>query len=87
MRRRSWPEHGPSSLDHSSHDWLGSRIQVSARKQMTMTNRLDRIATRQRTSRIHTIVFASFLALAGIISVSAVNTAVAAATSSDVVQR
>jgi hypothetical protein len=51
------------------------------------TTRLETIATRQRTSRIHTIVFAGFLALAGIISISAVNTAVAAATPSHVVQR
>jgi hypothetical protein len=67
--------------------WLGSRIRVSARKQMTMTNRLATIATRQRTSRVHTIVFAGCLALAGIISVSAVNTAVGAATPSHVVHR
>ena len=52
-----------------------------------MTNRLATIATRQRASRIHTLVFTSFLALAGIISISAVNTAVAAATPSHVVQR
>ena len=45
-----------------------------------MPSRLARIATRQRTSRIHTVVFSSFLALAGIISISAVNIAVAAAT-------
>jgi hypothetical protein len=51
------------------------------------TTRLETIATRQRTSRVHTIVFAAFLALAGIISVSAVNTAVSAATPSHVVQR
>ena len=54
---------------------------------MTMTNRLATIATRQRTSRLHTIVFAGFLALAGVISVSAVNTAVAAATPTQIVQR
>ena len=45
-----------------------------------MTTRLATIATRQRKSRLHTLVFASFLALAGVISVSAVNTAVDAAT-------
>jgi len=49
-----------------------------------MTNRLETIATRQKQSRIHTIVFASFLALAAVISVSAVNTAVSAATPSHV---
>ena len=54
--------------------------------QMTM-NRLATIATRQRISRIHTIVFSAFLALAGVIAVSAVNTAVAAATPSQIVQR
>ena len=51
------------------------------------TTRLETIVTRQRTSRLHTIVFASFLALAGIISVSAVNTAVAAATPAHLAQR
>jgi hypothetical protein len=53
----------------------------------TMTNRLATIATRQRTSRIHTLVFASFLALAAVLSVSAVNTAVDAATPAHVAQR
>ena len=52
-----------------------------------MTNRLATIATRQRTSRIHTLVFASFLALAGVLSVSAINTAVDAATPAHVAQR
>ena len=52
-----------------------------------MTNRLDTIATRQRISRIHTVVFAAFLALVGVISASAINTAVAAATPSQIVQR
>ena len=51
------------------------------------TTRLETIATRQRTSRVQTIVFVAFLALAGVISISAVNTAVAAATPTHVVQR
>lgn len=49
---------------------------------MTMSTRLETIATRQRKSRLQTIVFATFLALAGVISASAINTAVAAATPS-----
>ena len=53
----------------------------------TTTSRLDTIATRQRTSRVQTLVFSAFLALAGVISLSAVNTAVAAATPSHIVQR
>ena len=52
-----------------------------------MTTRLETIAIRQRTSRAHSVLFAAFLALAGVISISAVNTAVAAATPSHLVQR
>lgn len=55
--------------------------------QMTMTNRLVTIATRQRTSRVHSIVFAAFVALALVLSVSAVNIAVDAATPARVTQR
>ncbi|HEY5938405.1 MAG TPA: hypothetical protein VIU61_27320 [Kofleriaceae bacterium] len=54
---------------------------------MTMTNRLVTIATRQRTSRVHSIVFAAFVALALVLSVSAVNIAVDAATPARVTQR
>ena len=53
----------------------------------TTTNRLASIATRQRTSRVQTLVFSACLALAGVISLSAVNTAVAAATPTHLVQR
>ncbi|MEJ7602842.1 MAG: hypothetical protein WKG01_33450 [Kofleriaceae bacterium] len=53
----------------------------------TTTNRLDTIATRQRTSRVQTVVFTAFLALAGIVSASAINTAVAAASPTHLVQR
>jgi len=52
-----------------------------------MSNRLQTIATRQKQSRVHTIIFASFLALAAVLSVSAVNTAVDAATPAHVAQR
>jgi hypothetical protein len=45
-----------------------------------MSTRLETIATRQRQSRLHTIVFATCLAIAGVISASAINTAVDAAT-------
>ena len=53
----------------------------------TTTSRLDTIATRQRTSRVQTLVFTAFLALAGVISISAINTAVAAASPTHVVKR
>ena len=45
-----------------------------------MSTRLETIATRQRKSRLHTVIFASFLALAAVLSASAINTAVDAAT-------
>lgn len=62
-------------------------MSLDKKVQMTMTNRLDTIATRQRTSRVHSIVFAAFVALAAVLSVSAVNTAVDAATPAHVAQR
>jgi hypothetical protein len=37
-----------------------------------MTSRLDRIATRQRTSRVRDLVFAAFLGLAAIVSITSV---------------
>lgn len=40
-----------------------------------MTNRLDTIATRQRSSRARDIVFAAFVALAAIVSATTVGTA------------
>jgi hypothetical protein len=40
-----------------------------------MTNRLDTIATRQRSTRTRDIVFAAFVALATIISATTVGTA------------
>ncbi|HLL21329.1 MAG TPA: hypothetical protein VK427_04315 [Kofleriaceae bacterium] len=40
-----------------------------------MTNRLDNIATRQSKNRARDLVFAAFVALATVISASAINTA------------
>ena len=44
----------------------------------TMT-RLDTIATRQRSSRLRDLMFAAFVALAAIVSATAIGTAVDAA--------
>jgi hypothetical protein len=44
-----------------------------------MTNRLDNIATRQRSTRIRDFVFATFVVLAALVSVSTIGTAAAAA--------
>ena len=48
--------------------------------------RLDNIATRQRSSRTRSLVFAAFLALAAVVSISTVHT-VAAQTQSHVAAR
>ena len=45
-----------------------------------MSNRLEAIQTRQRRSRTRDLMFAAFVALATAISVSAVGTAMSAAT-------
>lgn len=45
----------------------------------TTTNRLDTIATRQKKSFVRDLLFASLVALAAVVSVSSVGTAVAAA--------
>ncbi len=52
----------------------------------TMTNRLANIATRQSKSRARDLVFAAFVALATVISVSTISTAADAA-STQVVSR
>ncbi len=44
-----------------------------------MSNRLATIATRQQKSFLRDVVFATFVALAAVVSVSTVGTAVAAA--------
>ena len=46
---------------------------------MTNTNRLDTIATAQRSSRIRDAVFAACLALAAVVSLTSVATAATAA--------
>ena len=53
---------------------------------MTTTNRLSTIAVRQHQSRLRDAMFATFIALAAVVSVSSVGTAIHAA-SSHVVQR
>jgi hypothetical protein len=49
-------------------------------------NRLDTIATRQKKSFVRDVVFAAFVALAAVVSVTGVGTAVAAS-SAHVAQR
>jgi hypothetical protein len=44
-----------------------------------MTNRLHSIATRQRKTRVRDAIFATFVALAAVVSVTTVGTAIAAA--------
>lgn len=44
-----------------------------------MTNRLDTIVTRQRSTRIRDAMFAAFVALAAVISVSSIGVAADAA--------
>jgi hypothetical protein len=45
----------------------------------SMTNHLETIATRQKKSFVRDVVFAALVALAAVVSVSSVGTAVAAA--------
>ena len=45
-----------------------------------MSNRLANIASRQRTSRSRDVLFAAFVALAAVVSVATLSTAVDAAT-------
>jgi hypothetical protein len=49
-------------------------------------SRLDTIATRQRSSRVRDLMFACFVALAAVVSISSINTAADAA-STQVVSR
>lgn len=53
---------------------------------MMNTNRLETIATRQRSTRVRDAMFAAFVALATVISVSSIGTAANAA-STTVVSR
>ena len=46
-----------------------------------MTNRLDTIATRQRTTRVRDLLFAAALAVVAVVSASSVATAATAASS------
>jgi hypothetical protein len=46
------------------------------------TNRLATIATRQRSSRVRDAVFATCLAIAGVVSLTSIGTACAAASTS-----
>ena len=52
-----------------------------------MSNRLETIVSRQRTSRVQTLVFTALLALAAIVSASAVDTAVAVASRAHAIPR
>lgn len=53
-----------------------------------MTTRLDTIATRQKKSLVRDALFATFVALAAVISVSSIGTAIHAShASSPIVQR
>ncbi|MBX3158901.1 MAG: hypothetical protein KF773_23245 [Deltaproteobacteria bacterium] len=52
-----------------------------------MTNRLETIATRQRSTRVRDAIFAAFVVLAVAIGITSVGTAAEAATPSRVVQR
>ena len=52
-----------------------------------MSNRLETIVNRQRTSRVHTLAFTALLAMAGIVGAAAIDTAVAAASRPHVVAR
>ena len=79
--QRNHSESREFSLARQQHMSLFKKVQT------TMTNRIDTIATRQRTSRVHSIVFAAFVALAAVLSVSAVNTAVDVATPTHISQR
>jgi len=47
---------------------------------MTTSTRLDNIATRQRKTFVRDVVFAAFVALAAVISITSINTAASAAT-------
>lgn len=49
-----------------------------------MTNRLDTIATRQRSSRVRDLLFAATIALASIVSATSVATAANAASTHSV---
>ena len=47
---------------------------------MNNSNRLDNIATRQRKTFVRDALFAGFVALAAVISITSINTAASAAT-------
>ena len=53
---------------------------------MTNSNRLDNIATRQRKTFVRDALFAAFVALAAVISITSLHTAASAATT-HIVQR
>lgn len=60
---------------------LSRAFELARRLNMTssMTNHLATIATRQQKSFVRDVVFAAFVALAAVVSVTTVGTAVAAA--------
>jgi hypothetical protein len=54
---------------------------------MTHTTRLETIATRQQKSFVRDVVFAALVALAAVVSVSSIGTAVNAASTTQIAQR
>ena len=79
--QRNHSESREFSLARQQHMSLFKKVQT------TKTKRLDTIASRLRTRGVHCMVFAAFVALAGVLWVSAVNTAVDAATPTHISQR
>ena len=57
------------------------------KERFAMTNRLDNIAVRQRSSRVRDVAFAALLLFAGAVSLTSLSLGVHAASSSEVAKR